>query len=421
MKEITKQLKSFLESNFIKNNGIHYSRFSSLSEKFISRLFELMIEAHEILDSIKIDIQHIKDQQSIPRSSDHNYIPSNILNEIEKMDKHAYLYSFKLKGKEYQVAFIYPINPSPLRKQKADSNLRWFKQRINKIIMWLYIANAFASEKCSQKMNIFIYFTQLEKNLPRNTKSISRENANTAFTTSCKLITELNIFREEEWFKVFIHETFHNLGLDFSSMNENLSQKSILSIFPVKSDVNLFETYCEMWAEIMNIMFIVFSSCIKEKEEEKEKKEEINIPSMIKKTEQLLHYERIFSVFQCIKVLHFFGLSYTDLYEKSNNKQLARDHKFKENRTNVLAYYILKSIYMFYLNDFLEWCIENNNNSLDFNKTNENIKQYCIFIKEHYNEKEFLNIINIIEEWFLINNKCNNECNTMRMTLFEDT
>jgi hypothetical protein len=98
--------------------------------------------------------------------------------------------------------------------------------------MWLYVANHYASRECSQKMNIYIYFTDFKKVLPTSERMIHRENANTAFTTSCQTVTEINLYREEEWFKVLIHETFHNLGLDFSEVDDKSSRNAILKIFP---------------------------------------------------------------------------------------------------------------------------------------------------------------------------------------------
>ena len=405
MKPITKKLHEFIKTNFIKE-GIPKSRFSNQSEKFLSSIIELMFEANHLLHSMKIDSQHIKYQDSIPKSYDYNYIPSSIRKTIDSMDKNAYVYRFTLHGKSYQVVFIYPID-----SKYSEAMLL---KRIHKVIMWLYIADHFASNKCSQQMNIFMYFTPLEKSLPISRKTIEQEHANTAFTTSCKTTTEINLFREEEWFKVFIHETFHNLGLDFSALNENLSRQQILSIFPVESQVNLFETYCEMWAEIMNVVFIVFLST-------KDKENLGKIPAMISDISQHLYYERIFSLFQCIKVLHFFGLDYQELHEHSSKNHKARIHKFKEKRTNVLAYYILKAIYMFYLNDFIEWVIHHNRGSLDFTKDNKTIHSYGEFIKTHHKERSLLDSIAIMEDWFQTNNKCEVECTTMRMSLFEDS
>jgi hypothetical protein len=63
------------------------------------------------------------------------------------------------------------------------------------------------------------------------------------------------LYRMEEWFKVFIHETFHCLGLDFSGMNVSNSNKQILQLFPGCSrdmDVRVYETYCEIWAETLD-------------------------------------------------------------------------------------------------------------------------------------------------------------------------
>ena len=124
----------------------------------------------------------------------------------------------------------------------------------------MYLACNYSPSKCSHKINIYLYFTHLKKYLPTSGYYIDQSHANTAFTTSCKTITEINIFRHEEWFKVLIHESFHCMGLDFSEYEQTKIDKHVLSIFPVNSDVRLFETYCEMWAEIINTLIISFVS-----------------------------------------------------------------------------------------------------------------------------------------------------------------
>jgi hypothetical protein len=275
-------------------------------------------------------------------------------------------------------------------------------------------------------MNIYLYFTDLLKMLPSSGKPIKEIHANTAFTTFCKPTTEIHLFREEEWFKVLIHETFHSLGLDFSEFDHSDTNKQILSIFPVNSDVRIFETYCETWAELLNTMFIVFYSTDKSPDLEK----------LIKKTEGLLDQERMFSLFQCVKILDFYGLDYSDLYERTQAAHLRRLYRYKEN-THVLSYYILKSIFIFFINDFVEWCVDHNNKSLlNFNKTpsilNKNMEEYCGFIKEHYNRNEYTALIKLIDSWYenlrdenlryeKINFNNNNiiELKTLRMTILE--
>ncbi len=46
-------------------------------------------------------------------------------------------------------------------------------------------------------------------------------------------------FREEEWLKVLCHESFHNLGLDFISIDTTYLQEAnaqVKNIFPVNVD-----------------------------------------------------------------------------------------------------------------------------------------------------------------------------------------
>ncbi len=53
------------------------------------------------------------------------------------------------------------------------------------------------------------------------------------------------IFRKKEWFKVFIHEAFHNFGLDFSNMNLSQVQQRFRQWFPISSKFNIYEGFTE--------------------------------------------------------------------------------------------------------------------------------------------------------------------------------
>ena len=78
---------------------------------------------------------------------------------------------------------------------------------------------------------------------------------------------------------------------------------------------------------------------------------------------------------------------------------------------------------MFHYNDFIEWCIKNNNNSIQFTKTQENIHRLFEFIKEKYNSSEYLRTIEIFENWFSKKENQNEnrkmELETMRMSISE--
>jgi hypothetical protein len=254
------------------------------------------------------------------------------------------------------------------------------------------VAGEYATSNCSQEMKIFVYWTHLKKKLPNVGEPIESIHANTAFTTSCRKTTELNLYRYEEWFKVFIHETFHNMGLDFSAHPQEEVVRHILTLFPVKSEVNLYETYTETWAEIVNVCFLAYFSTRNRQEGE----------TMLKKVEKMMDYERVFSAYQCMKVLHFFGMDYADLVDKTDTAHLMRMQKYKES-TNVLSYYILKSLLLFFADDFLQWCGEHNDSgSMRFSKVeiDDTMMKYCLWIEEHYLRKEYVGLLKKIEPWF---------------------
>jgi len=155
--------------------------------------------------------------------------------------------------------------------QGSQLNEKEMMKYVERMFIWLSIAYAYSPVNCAKNLNVYLYLTDLKKMLPTiDASPIDWEHANTAFTYSCreehisshnenndnKEISEINIFREEEWFKVFIHETIHCMGLDFSHMDTGFSNSKIHSIFNINVDVKLFESYTECLAEIMNSIFL---------------------------------------------------------------------------------------------------------------------------------------------------------------------
>jgi hypothetical protein len=273
------------------------------------------------------------------------------------------------------------------------------------MLMWLYILQKNISNKCSKTLTIYLYFTKLKKQLPINKNVIlDYSNVNTAFTFSCRYNNEIVIYRKEEWFKVFIHETFHSFGLDFSNMDIKFSSMKILEFFNVVSEVNLFEAYTEIWARIIHSMIVSYFHS------KREKTQYITFLSFF------IYLEQIYSIFQMNKVLKFMNLDYKEIiYNPNKNIHL----KYKE-KTNVLSYYVITCNLLIYYQDFIKWCKINNNGSFFlFLQTNENQMSLCNFIKDHYKRKDYLKLIECIEKLmkereyniFLKNN--------LRMTLIE--
>jgi hypothetical protein len=286
------------------------------------------------------------------------------------------------------------------------------------MLVWLHMVNGYASKSCSIELKIYIYHTSLLKILPlTNVNILNENNINTAFTRTCPKNSEIVVFRKEEWFKAFIHETFHNFGLDFSDMNTSACNSKILSIFKVNSEVNLFEAYTEFWARLMNALFCSYINM----------KNKNDINDFLTNAELFINFERVFAFFQMVKVLNFMDLSYQNLYEKGIHSENIRKTMYKED-TNVLSYYIITLILFNNYQDFLSWCNTNNTSLLQFKKTTVSLDSFCNFIEKKYKTKSILDGIECTEQLLLKVHKSEKKTNkkdlgylirNLRMTICE--
>ena len=406
-------LSFFDKNNFINKNT---TNTNNNSKKLLKPIFNQILKSYKYLlknkqsnQLYKINIKQIHQPSNIikPIHNDYNYIPSAIRENIKVSMK--YEISFKMYLLNRNIVFYFITNDVTIN----DNIIDMYSKYVDLMIMWLYIIiNLNFSVNCSKNLNIFLYFTDLKKSLPLNANNaINKLNVNTAFTTTCPTDAEIIIFRKEEWFKVFIHETFHNFALDFSNMNNTECESKMLDLFNITSDINLYEAYTECWAEIINSLFcsFIFYKNIN--------KQNILNQNMVDKCINLsinfIELERTFSFFQMVKILKFMNIQYSDLYDKNNKP------KYNE-KTNVLSYYFIKTILLNNYNEFLNWC--NVNNNLDslfyFKKTINNQREFCKFIKTKYNTLQFIENINNAT-MVLNKNKNNYLLYNLRMSIVE--
>jgi hypothetical protein len=361
---------------FTKNKHIHKKPQTSATENILSELYNDIFDAYNYLLALKqkgnyfsVSTKKIVSatQISRPQNFNSNSFPELVRKHIDDLTMSELTYTFSLYGRSIKIHFI-------VEEDNVELKLDNYNNYVDAIIMWLYILNQYASKQCSSTLIIYLYFTSLEKNLPGSNIHILDEiNVNTAFTTTCPKDSEIVVFRKEEWFKVLIHETFHNFALDFSDMNNAEAHKCILNIFKVKSDVNLYESYTEFWAEIMNALFCSFLTL----------KDKTNIDEFLSNSEFFINFEITYSFFQLAKTLKFMGLTYKDLYSKTEHSRILRENLYKE-KTNVLSYYVIKTIMINNYQGFLLWCKNNNFSLLQFKKTLANQREFCKFIEKNY-------------------------------------
>ena len=302
----------------------------------------------------------------------------------------------KQNSKNYLHYYCYILNRKidiyiTLFNQLLVSQKKKFDAHVARMLTWLRIAFMYSPAICGKNIKIYLYWTTFEKQIPSNSLAVlGTNNCNSALTTTCPVDGTIVIFRKEEWFKVFIHETFHVLGLDFSGFPCNKLNEDMFELMPIKSEFNLFEAYSETWATILNCLFCAYELL--------DKKD--NVEDFLLYSDFLIQFEKMFSLFQCVKILEFMGIQYIHLYTPSSAGRISRDYLYQE-KTNVFAYYIMKALLLYNFGAFLEWCDDNNINLICFDKSDRNIRLFFLFIKKFYKEPIFLNDIKTMQDFYI--------------------
>jgi hypothetical protein len=414
-----------LMSFFLERKCINHVQKTSKTEKILKHLYSDIKRADSFIKAqktkegdgfYKLIVTKIHGISQIPKPKSFNpsSFPEEVREHINKEMLFDLSYTFSLFGRVIKVHFI-------VEDPSAEHQIELYNEYIEKILVWLHIINEYSSKKCSKQLVLYMYFTSLKKALPeKNIDILSQNNVNTAFTYTCPIDSEIVVFRKEEWFKVLMHESFHNFALDFSDMNTDECTKRILSIFNVKSDVNLFEAYTEFWAEIMNSVFCSFY-LIKDNRND--------LDNFLSNFDFFINFERTYKFFQMVKTLDFMGLTYIDLISNTPEAQSLRETLYKE-KSNILSYYIITTILMNNYQGFLSWCNTNNLSLLQFKKTETNILEFCKFIEKNYKTRSLIESVDCMQHFLLtikngtgdkkkIGKSLDYILNNMRMTVCE--
>ena len=409
-----------LMSFFIKHNCLLPIKQTRKTDAIFKKLYDDIVDGVSYIEElksktgpsfykVKLDIITNISQIPKPRTFPPNSFPSQVRNHIDEYSLGLITYSFHLFERDINIMFL-------IEDGNPEDLIETYNKYVDYMLVWLYIVNEYSSRSCVDKLKIYVYHTSLLKILPStNIEILGWNNINTAFTRTCPKDSEIVVFRKEEWFKAFMHETFHNFGLDFSDMNQTSVNAKILSIFPVNSEVNLYESYTEFWARIMNSLFCSYIN-MKNKED---------IDEFLTNAEFFINFERIFAFFQMIKVLNFMNMTYKDMYNSSIQSENIRKTMFKEN-TNVLSYYIITLILLNGYQDTIAWCNLNNTSLLQFKKTTSNLDEFCKFIEKKYKTKAMLDGVNCTERLLVRTEKASKKQRSMiyliknlRMTICE--
>ena len=286
----------------IKGLKYGYLMNDSSSDKIISTLYSYLVEADEYISRKITDkcfnytLSKIHSLKQIPKPNmgGSYFFPKHIQQYIDDNATYNLQFTCKIKNRDITIHFV-------ITSELTPEEVILLHKYVHMMYMWLYILDEYSSKQCSKSVSVFIYFTPFEKQLPNNQLIVlDTEHVNTASTTGCKESTEIVLYRSEEWFKVFIHETFHNFGLDFSSMNLQIVNKKMNEIFNVNIEFNLYESYCEFWARIINTMMYTYQAI--------KLNQTLSVGAFKNSFKENMEKECLHSLFQALKILHFMDL-----------------------------------------------------------------------------------------------------------------
>jgi len=322
------------------------------------------------------------------------------------------LFDFSLRERRYQVLFY--VDRRDVGEQAPAEIRQKYKMYLDAMMVWIdVVTSPSASNACIDSATIYIYLTALEKTVPSvsvdQPNIIGETNVNSAFTFSCPRDGEMVVYRKEEWFKCFIHETFHLFGLDFSdhvtqSVTESCS--SMLSLFHVQSDVRLYEAYSEFWARVINAMFCgAFVNNSTENTMAVLHQEPAVHKIFLTRFHNYMRVEVKHSLFQMAKVLDVFDLDYEDIVSNAFERKSRSFTRYKES-SNVLAYYIISTVLLNNYGQFIAWCDDHRAGpgqpifQFDNEPPLESVDELCEFVKRKYKARSFVDNATLGQEYF---------------------
>lgn len=248
-----------------------------------------------------------------------DFVSINMCESMLKTMKYTYIISFKSYHDAEKDTLIVIYSPEPMQDKieiiaKNVISIHMLFRKIN-----IELSNF-------KPFNIIIYLSPLKRTLPPNNKIYSAHEINGGATN---IDNYIEIFREEEMFKVLLHEHFHAYKI-VNVMNLGINTYNLNTYAPnSKPNINFNETIIESITLLLNTIFVsdTFERFIE------------NLKNEIR-----------FIFTQAGKILNYSGFSnWMEYFNKSTNPEKTPIIEY----TNLHAYYILKTQLLFDLEGFI--------------------------------------------------------------------
>jgi len=349
-------------------------------------------------------------------SDDDQYIPYKVYTYIREKSEFCIRFRTIINGRVISIYFItfpeshitvcsksYNASSSP-SPYVCASEIATYQIYAYKVFIWLTIITSMSDHECSEKsLDVYFYMTPFKKERPLQNASsddavLSAIHVNTGLTRNCESNGEIVVYRTEEWFKVFVHESMHNFNMDFIDQDLHDANARLRRSFCIPhGDILLFETYTETWARIINTMFNTYFQY-----EEGDTKPSMTQTQFIRTVREKLMHNAIFYLYQTVKVLDIMKLKYAHITIQSpENKEVCRKQYIED--TNVYAYYILGGILSAHALPFISWCGHHNNGkgrndrAIRFSRNQGNLSKFVDLLCAMSRDPVVLSMIAFIE------------------------
>lgn len=413
MEKFTEILMENQQTDSNGNGNIYTDNLTPLSEKIILRLFSEMDQATRYVNS------HFREDDIIFREKthkDHQMIGDFLSeNEYLNLEMRSFIGNTDYKIIEYRhrellYTFI-DYSESHGRDKEKEKEKDAIDDIKNLLTITIFLQKYRRSSCKIRNLSTYIFLTPFQKSYPCSKGAIiSGEHINSGYTIPCQTSSKIFLWRKEEYFKVYIHEFMHAMGIDFATMNIAPLQTLMSRIFPnIESEFCMFESYADIWALILNnILYVSRLSRSRMKR--------------LDMFQNLYHMDKLWTVFQSVKVLKNYGLGdYRDYIHHGENdcgeNDWGRGEQVLE-ETNTFAYFIGKAILMVSIDDFLEFCYRHNTMIITFSRENLD-SRFLEFIESHYRSHSLVGLFELFERIYAGIDKKSYMWKTMRWSLLE--
>jgi hypothetical protein len=337
----------------INNKNNYKLKVNKISKnKYFQKLKDRLI----IIYGNEIIIENIKISKMDYKIVDDSYfVGKSIQNKMSGLK-----YSYKIEYENININFI------------TNKNLNIVKKRINKVIKIIKtIKDFFGRNNAYQQL--IIYDINEKKKLPKNNnETIIPDNCNSGYCSvlyNDKKNGDIVLYRNEEFYKVLIHELMHANFVDYQiiiNQNKSNMNKKICTNY----NILLNEAFTETFSCLLNMIIIHHET-------------KINIDIIFKNEVNFMlkTYNKLLKYYNITKI--------EDIIVKNGCV------KYFKQKTNVFSYYILKFLNYLYINDFLKLMEKYTNKNYIVNNGTFN-KEYVKYVfKNIYSLNKFIKKDNI--------------------------